>query len=185
MAKLTLIELTNSSQIFGKSEYAMFLAQTSDNQIVECGITYNSLNRAQFDTDALDSLLGCQIVTKEYTDSITGELVNPEDRIQMILDGDAKLVLFNSINSRVRKSELYTAVQKEQRSSLSAKVKVEFLKEKKQSQMQKSLERAQARAMTIINVVGENKPTESLDDDDEIESLDPETATAETSELGF
>lgn len=192
MAKLTLLELTNSSQTFGKSEYAMFLAQTEDNQTIECGITYNSLTRAQFDTDALDSLLGCQIITKEYEDNQTGELMNPEDRIQMILDGEAKLVLFNSINSRIKKSELYTSVQADQRNSISAKVKVEFLKEKKQKQLQASLERLRAKAIASVGGGGKIlslKKEETLDDveDDDNDIIDEnsEMSLDSKEDLGF
>lgn len=191
MAKLTLLELTNSSQTFGKSEYAMFLAQTEDNQTIECGITFNALDRAQFDTDNLDSLLGCQIITKEYTDNITGELQNPEDRIQMILDGEAKLVLFNSVNCRVKKSELYTSVQNEQRSSISAKVKVEFLKEKKQKQLQASLERLRAKAIAsvgggkVLNLKKEETLDDIEDDDDIIDDNAEMSLDSSKEDLGF
>lgn len=176
MAKLLLLELTNSSQTFGKSEYAMFQAQTETKEIIEIGITYNSLERQQFDTDNLDSIIGCTVVTKEFEDNLTGELVNPEDRIQMILEGDARLLLLNSINSRIKKSELYTVKQNEQRSSISAKVKVEFLKEKKNKQLEASLERLKAKAHAIVPPTTE--PEFSLDDEEE-------TSEAETPELGF
>jgi len=72
MAKLVLLELTNVSQVFGKSEYAMFTAQTSDNELVECGITYNLLTRKGFDTEDLDSLVGCTVQTVNFTDNRTG-----------------------------------------------------------------------------------------------------------------
>lgn len=173
MAKLTLIELTNSSQHFGNSEYAMFLAQTEENQIIECGITHNSLTRKGFDTDNLDSLVGCQVITKEYTDNRTGELINPEDRIQMILDGDARLVLFNSINSSIKKSELYMQEQRELVASTNAKAKVEFQKERKAKQLQASLERLRAKALANVT-----KAPETIDET-------VETVEETDSELGF
>jgi hypothetical protein len=165
MAKLTLIELTNSSQHFGQSEYAMYLAQTENQEIIECGVTHNSLSRKGFDTDNLDSLVGCTVITKEYTDNRTGELVNPEDRIQMILDGDARLVLFNSVNSSIKKSELYVIEQRELLASTNAKAKVEFQKERKLQQKQASLERLRSRAVANMSKVADNQP--SLDDDAE------------------
>lgn len=182
MAKLLLLELTNSSQTFGKSEYAMFQAQTETKEIIEIGITYNSLERQQFDTDNLDSIIGCTVVTKEFEDNLTGELVNPEDRIQMILDGDARLLLLNSINSRIKKSELYTVKQNEQRSSISAKVKVEFLKEKKNKQLEASLERLKAKALAIVPAT---EPEFSLDDEEETATTELETSETENPELGF
>lgn len=176
MAKLTLIELTNSSQHFGNSEYAMFLAQTENSEIIECGITHNSLTRKGFDTDNLDALAGCTLNTKEYTDNRTGELVNPEDRIQMILDGDARLILFNSINSSIKKSELYMQEQRELVASTNAKAKVEFQKERKAKQLQASLERLRAKA--LANVTKAPETTEPIDET-------VETVEDTDSELGF
>jgi hypothetical protein len=181
MAKLTLIELTNSSQHFGNSEYAMFLAQTSDNQIIECGITHNSLTRKGFDTDNLDAIVGCTVITKEYVDSRTGELTNPDDRIQMILDGEARLVLFNSINSTIKKSELYLQEQKEMIASTNAKAKVEFQREKKAKQLQASLERVRAKALASMTKTADQP---SLDDQvDEVE--EPTESAIEQDDLGF
>lgn len=181
MAKLTLIELTNSSQHFGNSEYAMFLAQTSDNQIIECGLTYNSLTRRNFDTDNLDALVGCTVITKEYTDNRTGELMNPEDQIQKIMDGDARLVLLNTINSTIKKSELYVQEQRELVASTNAKAKVEFMREKKAKQLQASLERLRAKALASVT---SSKSVESLDDT--VEDSTEESADLKIDEeIGF
>lgn len=177
MAKLTLVELTNSSQFFGQSEYAMFLAQTETGNIIECGVTYNCLTRKGFDTDNLDSLTGCQIVTKEYTDNRTGELINPEDRIQMILDGDARLVLFNSINCSIKKSELYLMEQRELVAATNAKLKMEFLEKKKLQQKQQAQERLLARALSLKAASSSTPEVIKSLDDDEDETV-PETQEA-------
>ena len=193
MAKLLLLELTNSSQFFGKSEYAMFKAQTEDSDIIECGLTYNSLTRRSFDTDDLDSLVGCTVITKEYEDSNTGELMNPEDQIQKILDGDARLVLLNTINSTVKKSELYRQEKKDMIALVNAKAKVEIQKEKKNKQLQASLDRILAKALVSV---GPNLSTKEESFDDEEETIvdmktSEETETVETEsvtdelELGF
>lgn len=147
MAKLTLVELTNVSQFFGKSEYAMFLATTQNNQIVECGITHNSLKRKGFSLDSLNNLVGCHIITKEFTDSRTGELINPEDRIQMILDGDARLVLFNSINCSVVESEVYKQEKKDFDAAVRAKTNKEVEKEEKMEKLMASQQRSLTRAL--------------------------------------
>ena len=180
MAKLQLLELTNSSQIFGKSEYAMFTASTENGDIVEIGITYNSLERQQYDTDDLNSLVGCSIITKEFKDNQTGELVNPEDRLQMILDGDARLLLLNSINSRIKQSELYIIKQQEKNALVNAKVKSELKKEKKMQQLEASLERGRIKALAAIKTP---EPEFSLDDEDETPELETSEKTAD--ELGF
>jgi hypothetical protein len=164
MAKLVLLELTNVSQVFGKSEYAMFTAQTSDNELVECGITYNLLTRKGFDTEDLDSLVGCTVQTVNFTDNRTGELVNPEDQIQKVLDGESRLVLFNSINANIIKSQLYVENKKDMVASTNAKAKVEMMKDKKTQQMQASLERLRARALAAAQA---EQGKSSLDDDEE------------------
>ena len=167
MAKLTLVELTNVSQFFGQSEYAMFLATTQENQLIECGITHNSLTRKGFDVDNLDSLVGCQVITKEYTDNRTGELINPEDRIQMIIDGDARLVLFNAINSTIKKSEVYMAEQLQLVAATNAKMKNEIAEKKKLEQKQKAQERLLAKILALKTATGVQTKPASLDDDED------------------
>lgn len=182
MAKLQLLELTNSSQVFGKSEYAMFQASTEDNDVIEIGITYNSLERQQYDTNDLNSLIGCTIITKEFTDNQTGELVNPDDRLQSILDGDARLLLLNSINSRIKQSELYKLHQTEKNALVNAKVKVEFQREKKMKQLEASLERGRIKALAAIKTP---EKEETLDDEDDLETTEMEASENENPELGF
>lgn len=153
MAKLTLVELTNVRQYFGQlsREYCMFKAITSNEEVIECGITINSLRRKGIDTNNLNALVGCQIVTKVYTDDRTGELMNPEDRIQMILDGKATLVLFNSVNSSFILSETYESNQKELLATVEAKVQVEKDRERTRIDKERSAQRALARVQALLN----------------------------------
>lgn len=185
MAKLTLMELTNVSQFFGKSKYAMFLATTEDNKIVECGITYNSLTRKGFDTANLENLIGCQVITKEYIDDRTKELINPEDRLQMIMDGEARLILFNSVNCTIKTSEIYRNQKLELQAATDAKVKREIQKEEDLAKQQVSIERALAklRSLELKNLM-EQTPEKSVVSNDEEEDLqDEETPeTAETAQ---
>jgi len=184
MAVLTLLELDNVSSIFGKSEYAMFSAQTQDNDIVRCGVTYNLLTRLGFGTDNLDSLVGCQIRTKAFTDNRTGELSNPEDQIQKVLDGDSTLVLFNSLNATIVKSDLFKIEQKEMISSTNAKAKIEKEKEAKAVAMQRALDRLRARALAEQQKAVEKSA--SLDDEEDA-PVEPTTtpATEPEAELEF
>jgi hypothetical protein len=168
MAVLTLMELDNVSSTFGTkgTEYAMFSASTVDNEIVTCGITHNLLTRLGFGTDNLDSLVGCQVKTKVFTDNRTGELVNPEDQLQKVLDGESTMILFNSINAVVTKSDLFKLEQKEMIASTNAKAKVEKEKEAKAKAMAASLERLRARALAAAQQSMIDKAA-SLDDDEE------------------
>lgn len=158
MAKLTLVELTNVSQYFGQTEYCMFKAITSNQEVIECGITKNSLSRKGINTNNLNALVGCQVVTKVYTDNRTGELMNPEDRIQMILDGDATLVLFNSVNSSIILSETYQSNQTELLAAVEAKVQVEKDREKTRIDKERSAQRALAKVQALLNKTENPEP---------------------------
>lgn len=189
MAVLTLLELDNVSSTFGTNgtEYAMFSAQTVDNDVVRCGITHNLLTRLGFDLDNLDSLVGCKVQTKVFTDNRTGELVNPEDQIQKVLDGESTLVLFNSINATIVKSDLFKIEQKEMVASTNAKAKVEMIKEKKARDMQAAFDRLRARALAAQQAaITTDDKEESLDDDADAEpATTPVVKTPIETELEF
>ena len=181
MAKVTLLEVSNVSRIFGKTEYALFTAQTEDKHIIECGISYNCLESKQFDTDNLDALIGCQVITKEYTDSQTGEIVNPEDSIQNVLDGTYSVCLFNKINCTIKKSELFIQQQRELIASTNAKAKVEFQKEKKAKALQASLDRLRAKALALSteNLTPVDKLEDSVEDVEVVENEENELSLDE------
>ena len=188
MAVLTLLELDNVSSTFGTNgtEYAMFSAQTENNDVVRCGITHNLLTRLGFGTDNLDSLIGCKIKTKVFTDNRTGELVNPEDQIQKVLDEESTLVLFNSINATIVKSDLFKIEQKEMVASTNAKAKVEMIKEAKAKAMQAAFDRLRARALAAQQeAIIKNDKEESLDDDDADAEPTPVVVTPIETELEF
>jgi hypothetical protein len=158
MAKLTIVELMNVKQAFGKSFYAMFICLTQENQRVEVGITHNAMSRKGFDELDPASILGCQFITKEYVDDLTGELVNPDDRLEDILDGNGKLLLLNSINCSIATSELYKIEQRELRSATASKLKMELTKAKDTKMLADSLASLQARVAEIV----EAEPAEAV-----------------------
>lgn len=123
--KLTILELQNPEQLFGANctSYAMFDA-SCEGQTVTVGVTHNALSRKGFDTsaDALASLQGCVIVTKDSVDSRTGEIVNTDERVDMVLDGTNRIVLLNSTNCNIEQSDAYKAEQLELRGIAKAKV---------------------------------------------------------------
>lgn len=130
--KLTIVELTNPEQLFGSNltPYAMFSATCEGNSI-EIGITHNSLSRKGYDTDAsaLNRLVGCTIVTKDFVDSRTGEIVNGDERVDMVLNGEGRLVLFNSVNHSIVASDIYKQEQLELLATAKAKVTIEKQRE--------------------------------------------------------
>ena len=180
MAKLLLVELNNSSQFFGKSEYAMFLAQTEGGEFVEIGITHNALERRQFDTQNLESLTGCTITTKVYTDNRTGEIVNPEDRIEQILNGEGRLLLLNSINSTISKSDSYKREARELQGLTAAKMKLEQEEIKREEKKKAALARILAKATAVLTPVASTTTDEPVTDEPVAE-----VAEEESEELGF
>lgn len=149
MAKLIIVELLNKKQAFGKSFYAMFDCLTEDSKRVEVGITHNAMFRKGFDEQDPASIVGCSFVTKEYVDDQTGELVNPEDRLKNILDGDGRLLLLNSINCNIKESELYKTEQRELKSATASKLKMEITKAKDAKMLADSLASLQAKALAL------------------------------------
>jgi len=176
MAKLTLMELENVSTIIGNNgvEYAVFSASTVDNELVRCGITHNLIKNLGFQLDNLDSLIGCQVMTKVYTNNRTGELVNPEDQLQKVLDGESSIICLTAINATILKSDLFKIEQKEMIATTNAKAKVEKEKEAKAKAMAASLERLRARALAAAQQSMIDKAA-SLDDEEEETPTTPST----------
>ena len=123
--KLTILELQNPEQLFGANctSYAMFDA-SCEGQTITVGITHNALSRKGFDTsaDALTRLIGCNLVTKDSVDSRTGEIVNTDERVDMVLDGTNRIVLLNSTNCNIEISDSYKTEQLELLATAKAKV---------------------------------------------------------------
>lgn len=128
MKKILILELTNPEQLFGANAtaYAMFSA-SCEGQNIEIGITHNSLRRKGVDTSAseLTRLVGCTLTTKDYVDTRTGAITNGDERVQMLLDGEGRLVLFNSINHSLEFSDVYKHESREITSATNAKLKME------------------------------------------------------------
>lgn len=183
MAKLTIVELNNVKQAFGKSFYAMFDCLTEDNQKVEVGVTHNALNRKGFDEQDPASILGCQFITKEYVDDRTGELINPEDRLEDILNGEGKLLLLNSINCNIKVSDLFKEQAKELKSATNSKLKMEITKAKDMKMLADSLASLQARALASATKASAPKSLDEIVETEEPTEV-PEVV-AEEKELEF
>lgn len=126
--KLTIVGLTNPTQLFGANftPYAMFNAVCEGNS-VEIGITHNSLSRAGYDTapQSLSRLVGCQVVTKDFVDRNTGAIISGDERVEMVLNGEGRLVLFNTLNHTIEQSETYREETLDLLSRTDARVKIE------------------------------------------------------------
>jgi len=128
MKTILILELTNPEQLFGANAtpYAMFTA-SCEGQNFEIGITHNSLRRKGVDVSPaeLTRLVGCTLKTKDYVDTRTGAITNGDERVEMVLDGEGRLVLFNSINHSLEFSDVYKHESREITSATNAKLKME------------------------------------------------------------
>lgn len=128
MAKdLTILELTNPMQLFGarNTAYAMFDANCEGTNVV-IGITHNALSRKGYDTSAesLNRLVGFTITTKDFTDQ-DGVVVSGDERVDMVLRGEGRIVLFNSNNCAITQTEEYKQQQLELQGIAKAKVQMD------------------------------------------------------------
>ena len=128
MAKtLTIVGLTNPTQLFGANAtaYAMFSAVCDGNSL-EIGVTHNSLTRAGYDTapESLSRLVGCSVKTKDFVDRETGAIINGDERVEMALEGKQRLVLFNSLNHTIERSDIYKEENIELLARTNAQVKI-------------------------------------------------------------
>ena len=162
--KINLVALNNATQTFGNTDYAVFDAETADKQPLVLAITHNALIRANVKPELLDSLVGSSVIVKDDTDIRTGELVTAEERIGRVVNQEInpntgkpyQIVLVNSANCSVVKSELYLAEMKDLASSTNAKMLIEEKKERKLLALKRASER-------LRNAVGAVKPTETVE----------------------
>jgi hypothetical protein len=161
MKSILILELQNVEQLFGGNftPYAMFTGRV-DGENVELGITHNALRRKGYDTSpaGLQRLIGCTLETKDFVDSRTGEMVNGDERVEMVLDGTNRLVLFNSVNCNIKVSDVYKQENTELIASTNAKLKIEQDKELRNAKKQALLERLISR--TTPNVASEQQAEE-------------------------
>lgn len=169
--KLKLLSLNNAEQTFGNTDYAMFDAETADNQQLVVGITHNALRSSGINLSLLDSLMGSTLIVKDDTDIRTGELVTAEERINRVVNQEInpnsgrpyQVVLLNRANCSVMKSELYLAENKDLASSISAKVVIEKEKERKLLSAKRASDRLRSAVAPKVEVAQVEQPTEELD----------------------
>jgi len=173
MANLLIMQLSAVSKIFSRTgtKYALFTVQDQDTKkVFEAGLTHNSLKDKGFNLNFLDSLNGCTITTKSFVDR-DGVIQDPQDQIDRCNDGQCSLVLLNSQNSNVIKSELYIAETKDMAASVEAKVITEQNREETLEKTRQQALRLMQRAMKAT--VSTETPTvteepKTLDMQDEV-----------------
>ena len=175
MAKLTITALDNASQFFGTTEYAMFQCATETNNLVVVGLSHNFLNNKRIDEMDYDNLVDSVITTKVSTNTLTGEINNPDETLEKVLDGEWQVMLLGrpSIDS-LQLSETYKLDKKELQGIIGAKMRIE---RENQAQREK-LERARENKLAKIKKAQEALLAQQNADKDE--SLFTEDETEET-----
>lgn len=164
---LKLVSVDNANQTFGQTDYAVVNAETADKQPIVVAVTHNALTRAGINLSLLDSLTGSTIVVKDDKDIRTGELSTGESKVDRVINQEMnpytgrpyQIVLLNSGNCSILKSDLYLAENKDLASSISAKVVIEKEKERKLL----SAKRASDRLRGLIGPKVEEKTEQSVD----------------------
>jgi hypothetical protein len=163
-----LVALNNANQTFGQTDYVVFDAETADKQPLVVAVTHNALTRANINMSLLDSLMGSTVIVKDDTDVRTGEFTAGDSKVSRVINQEInpvtgrpyQIVLLNSANCSIVKSELYLAENKDFGSAVSAKVVIEKERERKLLAMQRRAERL--RSALGIQPVAEKvaEPTE-------------------------
>lgn len=144
-AKLQILSVENFSQQFGSTEYAVFISETEDKQIIPVAVSHNALRSRGVNTDLLDFLEGSTIVANDEVNISTGVFSTGKDRVQSVIDGTYGILLLNKANCSLIKSELYTEHVKDLASTTQAKLQVEERKERKFNSAKRIAERRKAK----------------------------------------
>lgn len=175
MAKLTIVALDNASQFFGTTEYAMFQCSTETNNLVVVGLSHNFLNNKKIDEMDYDNLVDSVITTKLSTNTLTGEINNPDETLEKVLDGEYQVMLLGrpTIDS-LQLSETYKLDKRELQGIIGAKMRIERENQAKREK----LERARENKLAKIKKAQETLLAQQNADKDE--SLFTEDETEET-----
>ena len=177
MAKLTIVALDNASQFFGTTEYAMFQATTETNNLIVVGLSHNFLNNKKIDEMDYDNLVDSIITTKTSVNSITGEINNPDDTLEKVLDGEYQVMLLGrpSIES-LALSETYKIDKRELQGIIGAKMRIERENQAKRDK----LDRARANKLAKIKKAQEALLASTSQEDESLFTDEETTVEEET-----
>jgi len=185
MAKLTITALDNASQFFGTTEYAMFQCATETNNLVVVGLSHNFLNNKKIDEMDYDNLAGSVITTKVSTNTLTGEINNPDDTLEKVLNGEYQVMLLGrpSIDS-LSLSETYKLDKRELQGIIGAKMRIERENQAKREKLERARENKLAKIKkaqeALLAQQNANKDEENLFTEEEETS--PEIVAETTSD---
>lgn len=172
-----ILSVDNPSQLFGKTDYTIFQAETSTGDMIAVGVSHNALSRKGIDANnivTLDSLAGSSLVILSAPVDIRdakGPQFSGEERVSHIVDGVEingrvrTLLLCSAADCSIIKSESCTNELRETAVQVSAQVQVVREKEKRLSAAAVALQRAIERrllagstASTVTSSVVEDEP---------------------------
>ena len=186
MAKLTIVALDNASQFFGTTEYAMFQCSTESNNLVVVGLSHNFLNNKRIDEMDYDNLVDSVITTKVSTNTLTGEINNPDETLEKVLDGEYQVMLLGrpTIDS-LSLSETYKLDKRELQGIIGAKMRIERENQAKREKLERARENKLAKIKkaqeALLAQQNANKDEENLFTEEEETTVEivEETTTEE------
>jgi hypothetical protein len=185
MAKLTITALDNASQFFGTTEYAMFQCATETNNLIVVGLSHNFLNNKKIDEMDYDNLVDTVITTKVSTNTLTGEINNPDDTLEKVLDGEYQVMLLGrpTIDS-LQLSETYKLDKRELQGIIGAKMRIERENQAKREKLDRARDNKLAKIKkaqeTLLAQQNADKDEENLFTEAEV--VEPEVVAETTSD---
>jgi hypothetical protein len=148
-AKLKIAAITDFQTTIGMStaDYAVFQCSTEQNDLINVAITHNALAKKAGirDVASFDSLVGSTIIATKSTDPKTGLIEEADERLQNVLNGTYGVLLLNSSNCAIAKSELLTTSTQNMQANIQARLIIEKEKEAKLVAMQRAQDRFAAK----------------------------------------
>lgn len=140
--KLQVASISDYNTTIGKSvqDYAVLECVTPENDIINVAVTHNALIKKAGITDisALDNLIGSHLVATKDTDIRTGEVREADARVQEVVSGTYGVLLLNSSNCSILKSESFLAKSNDMQATIKARISIEREKERKAAALEKA-----------------------------------------------
>lgn len=143
--KLQIASIADYNTTIGKSiqDYAVLECVTPEQELINVAVTHNALIKKAGITDisALDNLIGSHLVATKDTDIRTGEVREADARVQEVVGGTYGVLLLNSSNCSILKSESFLTKSNDMQATIKARISIEREKERKAAALEKANQR--------------------------------------------
>jgi hypothetical protein len=170
--KLKVLNVQDYSTTIGRStqDYSTFNCATPNDETVLIAVTHNALKRKAGidDCSSADLLIGCTLIAQ---DSVTdqGVVEEADVNIQKVLDGTWNVMVLNSRNCSIIKTENFNAEIRDLQAKVKAKVLIEREKESKLAAQKRAEERFNAKMAAKIAAL--NAPPKEEEPQEEVQPV--------------